>query len=285
MPREPRVLTRQAFLDLVERGERPPDDAILRKCYVAELKQVAGDDRAVQFTISTATVDRDSDSLAVNGWKLDNYRKNNVVLFSHDYRSLPVARATKVWVEDQRLKSIAHFAERELYPFADTVFQMVKGGYLNATSVGFFPLKFVRVEGNPDRPNGVEFIAQELLEYSVVPVPSNPEALVEAKLALRGADWKSYRVGLERVLDTDGGRADVAAAWRILSPTSVSVPGRRASADETQRALADLLAPFRPTSREGLLLALQDPQVQAALLDRVGEAIDRAVRLAQGRVE
>ncbi len=287
---EPRVLELAEFKRLVARGERPPRDAILRKQYVAAITPVPDDPRALQFAISTGAVDRDSDVIDVAGWQLANYRRNPVVLWSHLYAELPVARATKVWVEDQRLKAIDHFAEREVYPFADTVFQMVKAGYLSATSVGFAPLKFERIEGDAERRGGVNFISQELLEHSIVPVPSNPEALIEARSVLRSADWHAYRGRLEEALATTAGRADAAAAfaaWKCLSTrTCVSVSGRRASPEERDRALKGFLQPFaRAADPVGALLVhLADPVVQAGFVRLVDREIGRAWDRARGRV-
>src|SRR5438477_9563106 len=113
---------------------------------------------------------------------------------------------------------------------------MVKGGYLNAASVGFLPLKYSRVDPNSDRPDadrgqrgGIDFEQQELLEHSIVPVPSNPAALVEARSALKSADWSAYRNVLERYLDDDEAdplvpRRRVERAWRHADPR-----GRRTS--------------------------------------------------------
>lgn len=228
---EPKVLTLQAFKSLIAIGERLPADVILRKSYVPEIKAVDDDPRGLQFSISSEAVDRDSDTLNVQGWKLSNYRKNPVVLWAHDYRQLPVGKAVKIFTEDQKLKAIDTFPSRDVHPFADTVFQLVKGGYLNATSVGFLPLKYERVDPESDegreRRGGVDFKSQELLEHSIVPVPSNPEALVEARSALPKADWKAYLGELERILDEaheeDGGvlivpRANLEQAWKLLSP-------------------------------------------------------------------
>jgi hypothetical protein len=55
---------------------------------------------------------------------------------------------------------------------------MVKRGFLRATSVGFRP-KRDKYSWNEER-GGIDFEEQELLEFSVVPVPSNPEALLSA---------------------------------------------------------------------------------------------------------
>jgi hypothetical protein len=65
--------------------------------------------RTLTFTISTSSVDRMGDTIKVDGWKLEQYRKNPVVLWAHDASLLPLAKATKVWTEGQKLKSIAEF--------------------------------------------------------------------------------------------------------------------------------------------------------------------------------
>lgn len=147
---------------------------IVRKQYPAEARTVGTEERAVQLTISTDAPDRDHDTLNASGWHLDNYRSNPVVLWAHDYRELPIAKALRVWVGDGQLHAIAHFVEPEISALGETVFQMLRRGYLNAASVGFAPIKWVRNEDT----GGVDYIEQELLEFSIVPVPANPGALV-----------------------------------------------------------------------------------------------------------
>lgn len=169
----------------------------LRKQFVLEeVKQVDGEDLTLQFTISTGSVDRDSDTLNPEGWKLENYQKNPVVLWAHDYQSLPVARAAAVWVENGKLMSRAQFTSRDLYPFGYMVHQFYQQGFLKATSVGFNPLKWMFSE---DRKWGVDFQEQELLEYSCVPVPANPEALIAA--SAKGIDIAPLKEWAEKILD------------------------------------------------------------------------------------
>ena len=189
-----------------------------------QMKAVDGVERAIKFVISSQDVDRDKDTLAVTGWKLDSFKRNPVVPFAHDYSSLPVARALDVIAEKNTLVSTAVFASKEVYPFADTVYQMLIGGFLNAVSVGFRPLKH---EMNKDR-GGVDFLEQELLEYSVVPVPANPEALVEARSM--GIDLGPLQEWAEEVLDEVHGQDMVSVPKgmveqlsQALSPTMVFV--------------------------------------------------------------
>lgn len=72
---------------------------------------------------------------------------------------------------------------------------------MRAVSVGFVPKKWTR---NEERAGyAVDFVEQELLEYSAVPVPANPEALLEAKSA--GIDVAPMVEWAEKVLDGAAG--------------------------------------------------------------------------------
>lgn len=162
------------------------DDAgispVLRRDFQTEVKAVEGDSRAVDFVISTASVDRYGDTVAVDGWKVVNYRKNPVVLWMHDNTMLPIGKASNVRVEDGALKARVEFTPTGDVRFNDIVFNMLKTGFLSATSVGFIPLKYNFVD-DPQRRLGIDFLEQELLEFSIVTVPANAEALIEGRNA------------------------------------------------------------------------------------------------------
>jgi HK97 family phage prohead protease len=146
------------------------------------VKAVDGADRTLTFTISTAKPDRSGDTIAVEGWVLEAYRRDPVVLWAHDATLLPVARAKKVWIENEKLKSEAEFTPLGMARFNDTVFDMYKQGFLSAVSVGFIPLKWMFTE-DPHRKYGIDFKSQELIEWSCCPVPANSEALIEGRSA------------------------------------------------------------------------------------------------------
>lgn len=193
----------------------PLVDPRVRSSFDTEIK--ASDEegsRTLMFTISTASVDRMGDTIKQDGWKLDNYRKNPVVLFGHDASSLPVAKSIKIWLEDNKLKSEAEWTPKELVRFNDIVFEMCKGGFLSATSVGFAPSRY-SFSVDPARNYGIDFLEQELLEYSVVPIPANAEALIEGKSA--GLDILPMLEFCEQALIKAGG-ADriIALAEQVL---------------------------------------------------------------------
>lgn len=162
------------------KDSKDPIESTIRQSFETEIK--AGDGRRMTFTISTASVDRMGDTIAVDGWKTDAYVKNPVVLWGHDASSLPVAKAVKVWKDGNSLKAEAEFTPLGMARFNDTVYDMLKGGFLNATSVGFQPLKYAFTD-DPQRRFGIDFIEQELLEFSIVSIPANSEALVSARSA------------------------------------------------------------------------------------------------------
>ena len=174
---------------LKARLEELDDEIIIDKQFDTEVESMDNDTREITFVISTNSKDRDGDIISVDGWELDNWRKNPVVLWGHDYAGLPIGIGTKIWASDDRTKLYAtvKFVESEIYPFADVIYRMVKSGYIRTTSVGFKPKEWKFIEDTDDG-DGMEFMRQELLEFSVVSVPANPEALVAA-----GADKKSFQ--------------------------------------------------------------------------------------------
>lgn len=222
----PRVFV-HSFKDDLKNGIKAPAESILIKHAGSEVtKSNDPNSRLITFTISTETVDRDGDTLAVAGWDLENYKKNPVVLWDHDPHQLPIAQCVAIFVENNKLKATARFPTADVYPFADTVYKLLLDGCLNATSVGFQPLEWTQADGS-DR-QGVmplDFSKQALLEWSVVSVPANPEALLESK-SLGAEQWQSYSRYLERCLDTGSITAtqgQIEKAYNISKNASVHV--------------------------------------------------------------
>jgi len=167
----------------------------LFKQFTAEASAVgkAGDgDRRIRFVISDGSVDRENDTIAPEGWDLSAYRKNPVVLWAHSHRDLPIGKAVEITAAGGRLEAVAEFAE---HAFAESVYQLYKGGFLRAVSVGFRPLEWTR----DDQRGGINFIRQELLEFSGCPVGANAHALATA--AAQGIDTKAVKAWARAALD------------------------------------------------------------------------------------
>lgn len=197
-------------------------------------------ERTLKFVISTKSVDRHGDTVNPKGWELEPYRKNPVVLFGHDYGSPPVAKATSVELVKNKLVSEAEFPEEGMYPFADMIYNMYLNGFMRATSVGFRALKWQfaipdeKLEEyfeDPDSfergPSDIDFIQQELMEYSAVPVPANPEALIAAKRY--GIDPTPLKDWAEQTLDM----------WQVHERSGLEVPRDRV--EQLYKAVQDVV--------------------------------------------
>ena len=157
--------------------------------------------------VTTASVDRDHEVVLPKGIDWSQFRRNMVVPFAHTYDALPVGRG--LWITRQKSDNPKKdgWAAKTQYTrkppewggdwFADAVFWMIQEKVLLGKSIGFMPLT-----GSPPteddlrrRPEfaGVRWIVEKalILEYSVVPVPSNPDALVTqvGKCAAAGHRW------------------------------------------------------------------------------------------------
>lgn len=145
--------------------------------------ELDNEDRTFNVVASDESPDRYGDIIRVKGWDLTNFKKNPVLLFGHQSSDPPIGTVPDVTPKSTRLLARVKFLEEGVYDFADTIWRIVKAGALRAVSVGFLPTEepnMIRDEKN-DRVIGFEYIAQELLELSIVPVPANPNALALAK--------------------------------------------------------------------------------------------------------
>ena len=132
-------------------------------------------DQAITFVLSTDDVDRHGDVISADGWVLDSYRENPVLLWAHDYRRPAIGRAARTWTEPHRLLANMEFAPTK---FAQEIASLYRTGFQWGVSVGFKPLRFEeRRDEKTGAFLGLRFLEQELLEVSAVPVPANRRAL------------------------------------------------------------------------------------------------------------
>lgn len=136
--------------------------------------------------ITTSTIDRQGESIDTSGITINTYMQNPVVLYGHDYEGLPIGKTTKLTQFKNKMKAQFQLAVEE-YPFAATVAALIKGGYLNATSIGGIVKRW-----SEDYKTIEEM---EMLEFSVVPVPANHEALIASRSIkdITGKDVETIR--------------------------------------------------------------------------------------------
>ena len=165
---------------LLGRSAVHPDlGTVWRKPYECAVEKDVADNGRLTFRISTGSEDRAGDTVAADGWYFKNYRKNPIVLFDHDYGvvggSPPAQGKTVAYgVKDDALFATVEFHRK--WKFNEELYQMYRGGYMKAASVGFWPLVRPEERDTSKGGRGFNFPKNDLLEWSLVAVPMNAEA-------------------------------------------------------------------------------------------------------------
>ena len=126
---------------------------------------------SIRGMASTSDFDRAGDSISPDAWTksggLNNFKKNPIILFNHDY-DRPIGRATGLDVTDKGLELEAKISKSAPAGVCD----LVKDGVLGAFSVGFR----VKDADYLEETDGLMIKDAELFEVSVVSVPCNQAA-------------------------------------------------------------------------------------------------------------
>ena len=156
---------------------------------IREISKNVEQTRTIQFVMSAGTRDRHGTVLNPNKWNLKNYNKNTIVGYQHEvyggflFDSNPdnVIGSGRAFVEDNRLIGEVKFEPQEINPLAEKIFRKILHGTLRAASVGFLPIgkgKWGEDDEARDGKNPTYYYeSQELLEWSIVNIPSHPKAL------------------------------------------------------------------------------------------------------------
>lgn len=146
-----------------------------QRTFGGEVKAVG--ERQVRVVASTATLDRQGDIVVPEGIDLTQYMQNPVVLRQHDHDH-PVARCSEIAVKNGRLEALVQFPPEGTSDMADETYKLVKSGVINAVSIGFMPGDWEPIDADKGYWGGRKYLSCELLEFSFVSVPANPDALV-----------------------------------------------------------------------------------------------------------
>lgn len=156
-------------------------EKLIRKTVNFDIKDIDETESSFWAVASDEGIDRDGDIISADAWDLKSFKKNPVVPLFHQYHVFPVAKASKIKVSEGKLMFKPIFAVNE-NPEAKIAFDLYKGGFMSAFSVGFMPaVDGWTDEERKDGRTGRNYTKVELLEISAVLVPSNPNALIEAR--------------------------------------------------------------------------------------------------------
>lgn len=165
---------------------------------IRDIPSKADETRIIPFVVSTNARDRHQAVANPDGWKLDNYRKNPIVGYMHSPVEDSILPSNPDYVIGHDLNShiegrgssaqligMLKFDPPEVNLLAEKVFRKVLFGSLRACSAYFLEIgkgKFgAGEEGKGMSRQTYYYSGQELLEWSIVNVPANPETGIRGK--------------------------------------------------------------------------------------------------------
>ena len=148
------------------------------KVYCAStVRAVNKADREVAHLITTSRSDRAGDVVDARGADLANYMRHPVVVANHSYKIEDIiGRAVSITVEDGGIFARTKYRDT---PLAKDAFNLAAEG-LGAWSIGFRPTKFKAIKDDKGFTKGFHFTEWEMLEYSQVAIPMNPDIVQNA---------------------------------------------------------------------------------------------------------
>lgn len=171
----------------------------VRKVFPLEVKAATADGGSI--VISTPVVDREHDRVLPMGARTESYNVNPIVQWGHNYHDpwATVGRTTRLEVNDDGI-----VVDFELRPPANdsdpqNIIRLLwQGGWVKTASIGFRPL-----QSQENEEGGRDYTEWELLEWSLVPVPANQQALRLAMKALEDCEQEQTPVRVIEVGDNE----------------------------------------------------------------------------------
>lgn len=242
--------------------------------------------RSIRAIAASGRADRTGDIIELDGIGLTNFQANPVILFGHDHSSLPIGRATKVEHTNGKLMIDIQFATKDEYGFADTVYQLIKGGYLNALSIGAQVLEAEWMIDEEDRVVGRHFKKLDLLEVSVVPVPADAKALIttiKAYGAMSSTAEEYLLKTLEELpIETPALESEVAETKELVEQLWKTFAEPKVDKVEKETHVEDAVT---QEEKDALLKRLGELEVKVAEQKQLGDAAQKFVGMMEMTVK
>lgn len=138
--------------------------------------------REAEFVISSESIDTYDTVFVAAGADFTRYNQNPIVAYGHrTWASDPdmILGTSEVRQEGKLTIGKVRFEDEETNPTAEKVFKKVQAGTLRMASIGANILEWrFGIAADGENPGVIYFTRWELLEWSIVPIGSNPDAHV-----------------------------------------------------------------------------------------------------------
>lgn len=220
----------------------------------AELGDEAAAGRVVPFCISTEARASDGHVISAEGWRLERYRTNPIVLWRHDTWEPRLGDSVvEVDTEARELRALCSFLPREVSELSWSLGE-VAASRGHAASVGFRILSHrpAPEEVTEEIPWALDIDAAELREWSLVNIGADAGALADARA--KGVDLAPIAAAVSRLLDeVTEARAELERLYAVVAPeapTVLEVPDTAPEAPQERETDPSTLLPAWDVSAE-----------------------------------
>lgn len=172
------------MLKKIENGlEKKLNELFESEAFQNTMKGIKETDADYKFSVVVTTegVDRDGETIKADWIEMERYMKNPVVLANHEYKIESIVWKTLKLTQNENGETIAEGVFAKWTEKAELCRTLYNQGFIKTVSIWFIPKQ--RAENDRSI-----ITASEMLEFSFVAVPANPEAL--------SLDWKVYKKAL-----------------------------------------------------------------------------------------
>jgi phage head maturation protease len=153
---------------------------VTRNAFVRNTTAEMTENRQFEFIISSEAVDTYRTVFKVDGWDLQRYEANPIVSYQHSAASSDpddIVGTSTIRIEGGNLIGVVTFEDAEINPKAEKVFRKIQAGTLKMASINARPSEYRYGDVSKGEEKDVlYFTRQELMEWSIVSIGSNPDA-------------------------------------------------------------------------------------------------------------
>lgn len=226
----------------------------------AESVEKLKSERAIIHYISTPDLDRVRDIMNPKGMKDEDFSKAPSVWYNHNYKfdpnALPIARSLWRKKKEDGVLTKTEFATTD---FADDVYLLHDGGFINTWSIGFRPSydKNGNIKDGSIRYDEAKNITYwdewYLLEYSSAPLPANIDALDVVK-ELQSVKFKSEIT--KQMVNESAFKMEVTKALESFKPELDKIKELQSQLEETIKSFDGVFGDLEKAERS--ILELQN---------------------------
>lgn len=240
------------------------------------IKAETDDERKFTAMITSEVIDRDNEVLLASGMNKKDFLKNGIILFNHN-PDFPIGTTTALRRSGDGWKATGRLAEG--VQKAEDVWQLLSQGILKAVSVGFR----VDEQRAPTKKDIAEFGKEvvnviskwTLLEFSVVSVGSNQEALIlgtkDMSITAKDILGDDYEEEIEVEVEVDSEKGDEEETQNIV--------------EEVEKELEKIDIEIKTDTKEKIVEVIKEQKVDMQkVLYYFKQEVEKQIRKSKGNL-